>query len=79
MKNYKQLSLEQRYKMDALLKAGLKQKDIATRIGVHPSTVSREIKRNVAQRGNHAFHSIPFHTFGRDEYILMTREQRCCA
>ncbi len=51
MKNYKQLSLEQRYKMDALLKAGLKQKDIATQIGVHPSTVSREIKRNVAQRG----------------------------
>ena len=37
--------------MDALLKAGLKQKDIATQIGVHPSTVSREIKRNVAQRG----------------------------
>jgi len=26
MKNYKQLSLEQRYKMDALIKAGLKQK-----------------------------------------------------
>jgi IS30 family transposase len=50
-KNYKQLSLEQRYKIEALLKAGLTQKLVATYIGVHPSTISRELDRNVGKRG----------------------------
>jgi len=50
-KNYTQLSLVQRYQMEALLKAGMRQKFIAEQIGVHPSTVSRERKRNVAKRG----------------------------
>ena len=50
-KNYTQLSLGQRYQMEALLKAGLRQKFIAEQIGVHASTISREKKRNVAKRG----------------------------
>lgn len=50
-KNYKQLSLEQRYQIEALLKAGMSQKSIATQLNVHPSTICREIKRNVAKRG----------------------------
>ncbi|MFN5182850.1 MAG: helix-turn-helix domain-containing protein, partial [Bacteroidota bacterium] len=37
-KNYKQLSLEQRYQIEALLKAGMSQKSIATQLNVHPST-----------------------------------------
>jgi hypothetical protein len=37
-----QLSLVQRYQIEALPKAGMKQKMIAANIGINPSTVSRE-------------------------------------
>lgn len=50
-KNYTQLSLVQRYQIEALIKAGLSQKDIAKYIGCHPSTISRELRRNIAKRG----------------------------
>ena len=43
---YKQLTLKERYHIWALLEKGYKQKEIAESIGVHPSTISREIKRN---------------------------------
>jgi len=51
MKSYTQLAQEQRYQIEALLKAGHNQTSIADAIGVHPSTVSRELKRNRGQRG----------------------------
>jgi len=44
--NYKQLTLEKRYHISALQKAGLNQKCIAKELGVHPSTISRELRRN---------------------------------
>jgi IS30 family transposase len=44
--NYKQLTLETRYQISALIKAGVNQKNIALEIGVHPSTISREFRRN---------------------------------
>ena len=44
---YNQLTLEKRYHISALKKQGYKQKDIANEIGVHPSTISRELKRNL--------------------------------
>ena len=43
---YKHLTQEQRYHISAYKAAGFKQKEIAHQIGVHPSTVSRELKRN---------------------------------
>ncbi len=43
---YNQLTLQKRYHISALIKSGYKQKDIANEIGVHPSTISRELKRN---------------------------------
>ena len=43
---YKQLTLEKRYHISALIKVGLNQKEIAIEIGVHPSTISRELRRN---------------------------------
>jgi len=43
---YKQLTLKERYRISALLEKGYKKKSIAESIGVHPSTISREIKRN---------------------------------
>lgn len=55
---YKQLTLKERYHISTLLKKGWKQKEIAESIGVHPSTISREIKRNcdeVAKEYHYAF------------------------
>lgn len=51
MRNYKQLAQEQRYQIYALKKAGLYQTTIAKIVGVHKSTISREIKRNSGLRG----------------------------
>lgn len=53
-KNYTQLSLDQRYQIEALLKAGIQQKLIADQLGVHASTICRELKRNIAKRGRTA-------------------------
>jgi len=50
-KKYNQLSAEQIYKIEAFLEAGMNQSQIAQRIGVHRSTISRELKRNVPKRG----------------------------
>ena len=49
-KNYSHLTIEQRYKMDALLKAGCSKKKITEQLGVHRSTVYREFKRNCTAR-----------------------------
>ncbi len=43
---YTQLTLSKRYQITALIKAGLNQKNIALELGVHPSTISRELRRN---------------------------------
>lgn len=42
---YKQLTQEQRYQIYAFMKVGFAQKQIAAEISVHPSTVSRELRR----------------------------------
>ncbi len=54
MKKYKQLVPAQRYQIEALLKAGHNQSEIAKILGVHRSTISRELKRNIGSRGSHA-------------------------
>lgn len=52
---YKQLTREQRYTIDILLKQEQRKKDIAQSIGVHPSTITREINRNKSKRGGHSY------------------------
>jgi len=49
--NYSQLTYEQRYLIYKLLKIGQKQTEIAKAVGVHKSTISRELKRNRGKRG----------------------------
>ena len=49
--NYTQLTQEQRYQISALLKMGHNRTEIATVIGKHKSTISRELSRNKGQRG----------------------------
>lgn len=51
MRNYRQLTQEQRHQIYALMKAGLNHTQISSEIGVHKSTVSREVRRNHGQRG----------------------------
>jgi transposase, IS30 family len=50
-KTYNRLGPEQRYQISCLLKENLTLTAIAERIGVHKSTISRELKRNVPARG----------------------------
>lgn len=50
---YKQLTSEQRYTISILLQQKSKKKDIAKAIGVHPSTISRELTRNSGSRGKY--------------------------
>lgn len=51
MRPYHQLTREQRYQIYALLKTGHSRSEIATVIGVHKSTVSREVRRNRGGKG----------------------------
>lgn len=51
MKKYNQLSLKQRYQIQSLLIAGITYTAIGEIIGVHKSTISRELNRNVPKRG----------------------------
>ncbi len=51
MKQYKQLTSEQRYQIYGLKQAGLKQCQIAGKVGVDKSTISREFRRNKGRRG----------------------------
>lgn len=52
---YKQLTREQRYAIYLGIREGKSQKAIARQIEVHPSTVSREIRRNSNSRGHYLY------------------------
>ena len=51
MNHYSQLTQEQRYHISGLQKAGNSQTSIADAVGVHKSTISREVRRNCGARG----------------------------
>ncbi|MDR2130680.1 MAG: helix-turn-helix domain-containing protein, partial [Odoribacteraceae bacterium] len=51
MKTKKQLTREQRYEIEVLLRAGKRQKEIAELVGKDKSVISRELKRNSHKRG----------------------------
>ncbi len=44
--SYRHLTLEERYHIQAYKEAGYTQNDIAKKIGVDPSTISRELQKN---------------------------------
>ena len=50
-KSYCHLTMEQRYKIEALHKADHKAPDIADQLNVNKSTIYRELKRNSSKRG----------------------------
>ena len=49
--NYHHISYEDRIQIKAYLNCGLNMAQIANKIGVHKSTISREIKRNKGKKG----------------------------
>ncbi|MCG8673459.1 MAG: IS30 family transposase [Pseudomonadales bacterium] len=49
--SYNQLTENERYQIYSLIKAGHSQVDIAELLGRHPSTISRELRRNTGLRG----------------------------
>ncbi len=51
MREYRQLTDEDRIEIYAMKQAGKQQNEIADELGVHPSTVSRELDRNTGLRG----------------------------
>jgi len=56
MCKYKQLKKTQRICLEILLKEGKSKKEIALKMGVHRSTVYRELNRNKNKRGNYTAH-----------------------
>ena len=59
---YKQLTLEQRYEIRAYLQAGFSKIKISKLLGVHKTTIYRELKRNMG-----LMHYIPLHAQMRAE------------
>ena len=51
--SYTQLTLKERYHISACRKLGYKQKEIALELGVSPSTISRELRRNRNAQGHY--------------------------
>lgn len=51
----KHLTLEQRYKIQFALEEKTPQKEIALRIGVHKSTISKELKQSTSANGQSPF------------------------
>ena len=51
MRQYRQLTEEDRIEIYAMKQAGKQQNDIAAELGVHPCTISRELVRNAGLRG----------------------------
>lgn len=52
-KSYKHLSIVQRHEIKALHQAGHSLSFIGTQLGIHKSTICRELKRNARQWGNY--------------------------
>lgn len=48
---YRRLTLEDRITIRALTKEGFSMRHMAERVGCRPSTVSRELRRNISQKG----------------------------
>jgi IS30 family transposase len=55
MPTYSRLTRQQRYTIESTLRKGYSQKSIAEAIGVHPSSVSRELRRGGMNRSSYCY------------------------
>jgi IS30 family transposase len=82
MKDYKQMTLLQRYQISALLETGISITEIAKIIGFHKSTISRELKRNTPIRGRtagkyiaeHAHHKTSVRHCSKTKSVSLTED-----
>ena len=75
-KTYKRLGLGQRYQISCLLKAGFNQSYIAAELGVHRSTISRELKDKIASRGRTAGVYNPDRAQGKSDSRRKTQKRK---
>ncbi len=54
MRSYTQLTQEERYHISVLCKERFSKAEIAHRLNRHPSTITRELRRNAGMRGYRA-------------------------
>jgi IS30 family transposase len=71
---YKQLTMAQRYQIEALIKEGLSQRAIADNIGVHRSTICRELGRNRLDSGE--YHAMSASISSRLRYQYKSKNKR---
>ena len=64
------LTLDQRYKIEFLMEDNLSQAQIANRIGVHRSTICRELKKNSVKSTEY------FATWAQSRYCLRRKESK---
>ena len=74
LRMYKQLTREQRYAIYLGKQEGKTQTAIARQIGVHKSTVSRELKRNSNRSGAYGWRAADEKTRERRERTVRNRE-----
>jgi IS30 family transposase len=67
------LTKEQRYVIASLHKRGIKKKEIADEIGVHKSTIGRELKRNATKSGKYNPEKAAMYANERKERFAFTR------
>ena len=72
--SYKQLTMKERYQIEALKKEGLSQRAIALNIEVHYSTISRELKRNSLD--NNEYNAVNAAVSARLRYQYKTKNRR---
>jgi IS30 family transposase len=76
--SFNHLNHTKRRNIEALLKQNLTQTEIARRLGVHRSTISREIKRGLHRKGANATGTIYEYCFDVAERIAKENRARCC-
>lgn len=68
------LTKEQRYVIASLYKRGVRKKEIAEEIGVHKSTISRELKRNASKTGKYHPEKAEMYAKERKERFIFRRK-----
>jgi len=70
----KHLTKEQRYVIQSLHKRGINRTEIAKELGVHKSTIGREIKRNCTKRGK--YQAEKAHTYAQERKERFAKQRK---
>ena len=76
MRTYRQLTSGERYALSALRKQGCSQAQIARTLNRHPSTISREIRRNSKDRTGRVYRPTLADDYARWRRSRSRRNQR---